>query len=716
MLYSKYVNQNQEQYKIDGFCASIEAMKQVSRNYLEMERGYAKDWSKYIEAKDLTLNEALEYINEANNQEDRYAHIVDMDTYEAYSTHIHSAGNTISCYKNFNEVDNTTNRIFIANMKKMFTSDKDEMNVLGKYRINESQINVISVGTRVRLRLEGNRHKEYLLLRIIPVEAMKKNWVFPVALDGAQVGVITKSGSYVVPSNAMKSVSFLEFIRGYNFADDYNKVNELEHRLATTDKGLMEYKDSKGEDCYWYYSRFGDNSNLYILGYMPAKSFEGNDSNWYVNFIISIIFAILIIVDVRYALRINKKLKEAVKTADYASKAKTKFISSMSHDIRTPMNAIIGITNLAKHHTDNPKYVKNCLDKISRASNHLLTLINDILDISKVETGNMMLNPTTFSVKELVENILEIVCPQINDKKINFNVKIDDFKYKYLFADELRLNQIFINLLSNAIKYTNSGGEIKLEIKEELSKEYENRVQLIFKLADNGIGMTEEFQKNMYDSFSREKDSRIDKIQGSGLGLAIVKQLVDLMNGSIQCESKLGEGTSFTVTVELEIATVFQEAQAREYKESKNGSTYSDGSESGLPENSREFEGMRVLIAEDNDINWEIIRELLREYGVKADRAENGEECVKMITEAKEGAYELIFMDVQMPVMNGKEATKFIRNSDKEYVRDIMIVAMTADAFAEDVQECMAVGMNGHIAKPIDMRIVLEFLRKAKNK
>ena len=407
--------------------------------------------------------------------------------------------------------------------------------------------------------------------------------------------------------------------------------------------------------------------------------------------------------------------------AEFANQAKTRFLSSMSHDIRTPMNAVIGMTDIARKYADDPEKVRECLDKVSLASSHLLTLINDILDISRIESGNMVLNPAMFSVKDLTEKLVNIVLPQIEKKELEFIHDIDDFKYEYLVADELRLNQIFINLLNNAVKYTRPGGKVKLEIHEEIILEDSSKIRLVCQIVDTGIGMSEEFQKTMYNSFERATDSRINKIQGSGLGLAIAKEMVELMDGTIVCRSELGKGTEFTVMIELPVVygTVSRKEESvagensRKDRESVAGSTRLKGSVENVAENEADrFKGMKVLVAEDNDLNWEILCELLGEHGVLCDRAENGQECVKMISAAEDDTYDLIFMDVQMPVMNGRDATREIRKSAREYVRNITVVAITADAFAEDMKECMEAGMNGHISKPVDIRKVLNILEK----
>ena len=712
LVYSDHVRNEKRQMQIDAFCSTMEGMKQVSRNYLEMEKGYAENWANYIERQNMTMDEALNYIKDSNSQKDRYAHIVDMDTYDAWSTYEKNGDNSVGCYKEFKDIDDQTSQIFIKNMEQMFDADENSMNVLGKYRVKEAQINVLSVGTRVTLRTEKNgTKKDYLLLRVIPIESMKTIWVFPVEYTEAEVGMITQSGAYVIPANSMKAYNFLEFIRSYNF-ENYNEVNDLEQRLLTTDKGLMIYKNSKGEDCYWYYSVFDDDSSVDILGSIPVSALKSHTSNWFIVFLTCGILLLLAVIDGAYILNINHKLRETAEMAEYANQAKTRFLSSMSHDIRTPMNAVIGMTDIARKYAEDPDKVRECLDKVSLASNHLLTLINDILDISKVESGNMVLTPAIFSIKDFRTKLINIIQPQIEGKKLKLNVDAENLKYEYLVADELRLNQIFLNLLNNAVKYTNPGGSIYLSMKEEPVPEDSSQVRLICTIADTGIGMSEEFQKTMYNSFERATDSRINKIQGSGLGLAIAREMVELMNGTIDCRSVLGEGTEFRVSLVIPIAYGIVSDKPGQKILPKDSSMAVNRDADDFSD----FQNMNILIAEDNDLNWEIICELLGEYGIRCERAENGLKCVEMISAADTGKYDLIFMDVQMPVMNGKEAAREIRKSTRDYVHNIPIIAITADAFAEDMKECMEAGMDGHISKPVDMKKVLNILQKVKAK
>lgn len=695
--YSTYMRNEQRNTRQDAFVSAVESMKQISRNYVATEEGYVADWAAYINARHMTIDDALDFIRTTNTQGEKPAHIVDMDTFEARSTYAKNGSDNVDCYRKMADEQLDFYKLFISNMRKMFDGATD-VSILGKYRVNESKTTVVSVGTRVTLWHEdGADKKDYLLLRVIPIEKMRSIWIFPLEYNDAEVSLITNTGSYVIPSASMKSETFLDYIRGYNFTDNYNQVNELKDQLQNTDRGLLNYKNSRGEDCLWYYTSFGDGLGLDILGYIKASSLEPASSNMLLVFVICGVLVLLMAMDGAYLMSINRRLRETAALAERSSDAKKQFLSSMSHDIRTPMNAVLGMTDIARRNVSDPECVTDCLNKVTIAGNHLLTLINDILDISKVESGRMRLNPSSFSLERSIASIEDMIRPQLFEKHIEYSGTYTDIPCKYIIADELRVNQVLINLLTNSIKYTKPGGKVSLTLREERIPGNDNMIRLIFVVEDNGIGMSDEFQKTMYESFSRATNSQINKIQGSGLGLAIVRQMVDLMKGTISCDSKPGVGTRFTVTLEFPVAETPVETSG----DSENGNV--------------DISGMSVLVAEDNDLNWEIIATMLEEYGVKCFRSENGQECIDMLTGSKDGTYDVILMDTQMPIMNGREATKVIRQNEREYVRSIPIVAMTADAFAEDVQACLDCGMDGHISKPVNIQRVLQFLNKVKD-
>ena len=697
VLYSRYIYSTQEKTKEAEFIRTIESMKQVSQNYLDSERGYVEDWSAYISKHNMTMNEALEFLRSINKNKERFVHIVDMDSYEAYSTYYPKGKEKIDTYIAYKEKKIETGISFDEIMQSMFKGIDEKFDVLGKYRLQETKAMAVGVGTRVTL-INGNKKKDYLMLRIIPIDILKKSWVFPTEYSSAEIGIITRGGDYVIQSESMKSQNFIEYIRGYNFQDDYNEAKKLQYLLKRTDKGTLEYKNFRGTDCMWYYSSFGGDSALDIVGVISKDSLKASVDVWYIVLLICGLLLTLVVVDGLYLLGVNRRLREAVKLSEQASKAKTQFLSAMSHDIRTPLNAVLGMMTIAQKKADSSEDVIECMNKGIRSGKQLLTLINDILDISKIESGNVILNPDKVSIIEITHDLTEMVEQSIKEKGIVLEYDFDSLPHKYICADKMRLNQIYINLLTNAVKYTDSGGRILLRLYEESLPDKEDYTKLVFHIEDTGIGMTEEFQKNMYNTFSREIKTQVNSIQGTGLGLSIVKQMVDLMKGTIICKSLPGVGTSFTVSIEFPVI-------AEEMEEIDTGTILSQG-----------IENMHLLVAEDNELNWEIFYELISGQKILCDRTKNGRECVEQLKRMPADTYDAVLMDIQMPVMNGYEATKAIRELPDKQRKEIPIIAMTADAFAEDVQKCMKCGMNGHVAKPVDMKKLISCLVKIKNK
>ena len=393
----------------------------------------------------------------------------------------------------------------------------------------------------------------------------------------------------------------------------------------------------------------------------------------------------------------RKAAEQARKEAEQANAAKQEFLSSMSHDIRTPMNAIIGMTSLALDNTDDPKRVRDYLGKIALSSKHLLGLINDVLDISKIESGKMTLNVEPVSLREAMDSIVNIMQPQVTAKNQQFKAVAQEILSENVRCDGVRLNQVLINLLGNAVKFTPEKGAVQLTVYQETLPEDASRVRTHFLVSDTGIGMSKEYQKVIFESFSREDNTRVRKTEGSGLGMAITKCIVDAMGGTISVRSEQGRGSEFHVVLDLERAAAPAASEAAD----------------GAAERANDvvLKGRRILLAEDNELNWEVAKELLSILELELDWAENGEICVEKFRNSPAGHYDAIIMDVRMPVMDGYEATAAIRRLEREDA-DIPIIAMTADAFSEDIQRCLERGMNDHLAKPIDIQAVTFKLKK----
>ena len=400
----------------------------------------------------------------------------------------------------------------------------------------------------------------------------------------------------------------------------------------------------------------------------------------------------------------QQRIEEAVEEARRANRAKTVFLSNMSHDIRTPMNGIIGMTAIAASHVDDRERVLDSLKKISMASKHLLNLINEVLDMSKIESGKVELKDEPFNLAELVDGLVSMMNPQIEAHRHTLELQVEAIEHKYVLGDSMRLQQVFTNLMGNSVKYTPDGGLLTLSVSEKPC-DREGRGCYEFVFADNGMGMSEDYVQRIFEPFSRADDERVDKIQGTGLGMAITRSIVQMMEGDIQVESCLGEGTRFTVTVYLRLQEKGAEDDGRCF-DTAGGNEPLTGLE-GL-----DFAGRRALLVEDNELNREIAMTILETTGLAVEEAADGEEAVQQVSQHEDGYYDIIFMDVRMPRMNGYDATCAIRALGLSYCKRVPIVAMTADAFAEDVRAAKDAGMNEHVSKPLNFQHLGMVMRK----
>ena len=403
----------------------------------------------------------------------------------------------------------------------------------------------------------------------------------------------------------------------------------------------------------------------------------------------------------------NKKLKkaknittEALQTAENANKAKTDFLSNMSHDIRTPMNAIIGMTSLIRHDAGNKAKVIEYADKIDISSQHLLGIINDVLDMSKIEAGKTVFKYTDFSILDFITELNTIFHSQIDEKNQTLTIIKENIRHEWVNGDQVHLMQIFSNLVSNAVKYTQEGGKIQFLV-EECETKSSVYAKYRFLVSDNGIGISADFKETIFDAFTRAESSVTNKIQGTGLGMAITKNLVEAMGGTIDVESELGQGSCFEVLIDLRIAEDRFVSSAEQVEKDEPAGNV--------------LKGMRFLCAEDNELNAEILMELLKIEGAECTICENGKRVLEAFEQSAPGDYDMILMDVQMPVMNGYEATKAIRRSSHELAKTIPIIAMTANAFSEDIQHSLAAGMNAHVSKPVEMKVLEKTIRSIKS-
>lgn len=650
--------------------------------------------------------------------------------------------------------------------------------------------------------------------------------------------VITSDGSFVIRNGDAYRESYFERLR--DIVGDVNEkegeqyVNGLKEAISKGEE-YSAVVSVEGESRHIFCSPISENVDWYLVttmtsGVLDEKIASLDRTRMIMMFssaiIIFIVMMILFVLYYRLSQQQMRELEEARREASRANLAKSEFLSSMSHDIRTPMNAIVGMTEIALKNKNDMERVEDCLRKVKLSSKHLLGLINDVLDMSKIESGKLNLNVTQISLKDTMDDIVNIMQPQVRARNQFFDIFIEKIQWEDVYCDSVRLNQILLNLLSNAVKFTPEQGRVDVYLYQEESPRGEDYVRNHFKVKDNGIGMTEEFQRKIWDSFSREETKQVQNIMGTGLGMAITKHIVDLMDGTIELKSEVGKGSEFHVTLDLRCAKVKEEdmmlpawnmlvvddneqlclsavanleemgvhtdwtmdgeeavrmieerhARQEDYQfvlidwkmpgmdgietireiRKRVGKEipvfiisaydwndiededivseiegfiskplfkstlyqrlvqYVEGNKTDLEQQEGheiDFTGKKILLAEDIEMNYEVANEILTSVGFEIEWAMNGKECVKKFEESEQGFYDVILMDIRMPVMNGYEATKAIRDLDRAD-KNLPIIAMTADAFSDDIQRCLECGMNAHTAKPLNIKELLRLLEK----
>lgn len=674
----------------------------------------------------------------------------------------------------------------------------------------------------------------------IPMEYLNSALYLEGGEDGMYFQVIDGEGNFVIKNAGVEEENYFSRMRsGFGKNEKVRAEREIKELRGSMEKGADYFTTLvyQGEKKYVYYAPVFEGFEWYLVAVMPETVLSGPLLELGTTRTGAVIVAILIIVASMFVMfwsyykmmrQQMEALAESRKEAVRANRAKSEFLSSMSHDIRTPMNAIIGMTEIAMRNVQDPVRMEEALKKIKLSSDHLLGLINDVLDMAKIESGKMNLNENPLSLRKVMDDIVNITQPQIKEKMQHFDIFIRNILAENVKCDNVRLNQVLINTLSNAVKFTPNEGKISVHVYQEPSPDGEEYVRTHFIIEDTGIGMSEEFQKKIWNTFEREETELVQQLTGTGLGMSITKSIVDLMGGTIELKSELHKGSTFHITLDFKKSGTKEESmrlpawkvlvvddnellctsaaanleelgiQAQWTTDSHravemikerhvSGEDYHfvlvdwkmpgmDGIETirkirgcmkkqipiflvsaydwsdieekvnGLPgvefiskplfkstlferlnqytegydeereqeEEEREavnFSGKRILLAEDIDINWEVAYELLSSAGLEIERAVNGKECVEMFEASETGYYDAILMDIRMPVMDGYEATKTIRALTRPD-KGLPIIAMTADAFADDVQYCINCGMNGHLAKPIDLQACIRLLQQ----
>jgi signal transduction histidine kinase/CheY-like chemotaxis protein len=550
--------------------------------------------------------------------------------------------------------------------------------------------------SHVALAIPLDSMSDYLSITMFADES----YTYLINRQGRRLYEQTNSRTFIEDFNVISALKEDEFLMGGDIENLISSVNERERFCA-------EFQDAGSGENYFVSTVPVSGSDWTVLLFVPTKvlgvrttEFMKSVVTYFIGFALACIvtFACLIYMILKnrndkkmieQQMHNNELLEQSAEEARKANLAKSEFLAHMSHDIRTPINGIIGMTHIAINSLENSKKVEDCLNKISGAANHLLTLVNDVLDMSSIESGKVVISHGPLDIRMLVNNCASIVEGQIATRNLEFRMVAGEFAHPYVLGDELHLRQVFINILGNAVKFTPDGGNIEFRV-QEISGTDET-VMYRFEFEDNGIGISKEFLGKIFDEFSQEaKDSR-STYQGTGLGMAISRKFVEYMGGSIHVQSEPGKGSCFTVEIPFEINTKYQEET--------------------VSSQAIHLQGIRVLLAEDNELNMEIAMEILAEKGVKVIGAENGQIAVEKFVSSDPGYYDAILMDVMMPVMNGYDAARAIRRCPHPEAGSIPIIAMTANAYREDVEKAIDAGMNAHIAKPIDIErlfLVLE--------
>jgi signal transduction histidine kinase/DNA-binding response OmpR family regulator len=843
----------QQKSDLADACASFQrttrVMEDVASSDILLALKLSESRANYINANSMTMEEAIRYVRQSQTSE-ADGQIIRLDTLEGLSTS-HSA------------TDADDYSVSYAGLGILDLTDIENLetvNMTNTYRNPVNGVQVVSFYYKVTLKEDdGSATYPALLLRVTPVQELQKQWVYSYYYNAADIALVKDDGSYVVQPDYLSfdNDNFYDFIRTGSSGLD---ADQLHAEILDNDEGSFTVADADGREHYFSYSHLRVSPDWVILGYLPMDELRSSGTDWTIPLMMIVALAIALAIDVTYLKhsisqtlkdqetmreqldtinqmveeekRQKKLLQEALAQAEAANRAKSSFLSNMSHDIRTPMNGIIGMTAIAGTHLNEPDRVADCLQKITTASKHLLGLINEVLDMSKIESGKIDLCEEEFNLSDLIENLLTMIKPQMKEHEHEIAVNIYGVLHEKVIGDSQRIQQLFMNLISNSIKYTPNGGHIRLTISEKPTNQLKTGFfEIIFE--DDGIGMTKEFVSKIFEPFTRADDVRIGRIPGTGLGMPIARNIAHMMGGDIQVESTVGAGTKVTVTFFLKL----QEEEEIRYDElidlpvlvvdddrvscesactilkeiGMNGQWVLSGKEAvvcvtrsheegadffaviidwKMPDmdgiettrqirksvgedvpiiiisaydwsdieqearraganafiskplfksrmvhlfndlvgqNHEEKEednsplaeikklnlvGRRVLLVEDNELNAEIGTEILKSAGLEVEYAGNGAVAVNRMEEVEDGYYDLILMDIQMPVMNGYEATRAIRSMGRAYTKKLPIVAMTANAFAEDVHASVGAGMNAHISKPIEMDTLVKVLQK----
>ncbi len=691
VVYTNHTSTSLKTKQVQDFEDSTEGLVQSTINYLYGAQQVANTWGHYINSQFLTMEEAIQFLRDSKaDDEDLSAQLLFVDQ------KLENVG--LSVEPDVQHPDNYTVRYRKDMLFQNFEDASYEHEDHRKIYMTRMFTNLINGKQSVAFYhpitlkdAETGLPRSAVVMFVVAVSSLDynlKNGSTQFA-NAANV-IMTRQGDYISRHGEFKNTNFFEFLNSYNHYDS-SEFAALKQQVLSG-KGSFHAINSRKEVVHIAYASAPGENSFFIVSMLPDRDLQGSRNTNIVILTIGAGLLLLFLFNMTATILANNHLVEAMQQADKANQAKTDFLSAMSHDIRTPLNAILGFTSIALKHAEDKEKVTHHLTQIAQAGDHLLMLVNDILDISQIEHQGIRLNPQVVSLDKILSTLRSIAEPIAQEKNMELVMEMKNVKHHYLMADPLRLHQIYVNLLSNALKYTNPYGQVRLTL-EECETASPEVMCLHAVIADTGIGMDKDFIPHMFEPFIRQDKGKVNKIIGTGLGLSITKHLVDLMQGTIVCQSEAGRGTIFTVDINLPIA---EQAESTVDIATALSST-----------------PMHLLVAEDNDLNWEITQLLLDVNGMTADRAKDGQMAVDMLR-ADPDKYAAVLMDVRMPILDGLEATRIIRKEKNPKLANMPILALTAEAFAESIRECELAGMNGHIAKPIQMEELLQKIAQLK--
>lgn len=646
----------------------------VSHSFYYNQKTKLADIVQYINIHESTVQDALTFIGESNSDVNANFELIGTNNKGYVAIKENNAFIPVSYSSN--DYDS---------LKKIF-AETDDQDTSFHYtqEFTDQYTAAKCFGLYQHIILE-NQH--YTLMGVYKSKAFADLMDIEVGFDGCSNVLVSSNGDYIFGSSTYKSDNLFRYFYVYNELNLDQENTDLK-TLQENNAAVYYYKDSIGQDCVYILSPV-EGISWYAVTSVPIASFHNPSFDLSYNIVMMVLLLTLMAVDLFYMDRANQRLRISISRETEANQAKTDFLSRMSHDIRTPLNVINGSVLLAKEQT-NSDTTNKYLNNIDQSSKFLFSLVNDILDLNKVEQGKMELHPESYSLQDLDHRLTAIIEPLCQAKGIHFEITGYDDKELY-YLDPVRTNQIFFNILSNSVKFTPAGGHIGLQCTS--ADTADGRKQLNFRVYDDGEGMSEEFQKHMFEAFSQEESKAKCNTQGTGLGLAIVHNLVKLMHGTLRVESHINQGTVFYITLVVD--------KSSPTKQEKEKAASIDL-----------LQGKHALLCEDNPINAEIAKTMLEEKGMVITVAANGKEGVDTFANSAEGQFQVILMDMKMPVLDGIEATKQIRHLSRKDSLTIPILAMTANAYDTDVEACMQAGMNGHISKPIDPAVMYQTIAK----